>query len=640
MSLITATGLAKSYGALDVFQNLSVEIPHGARIALVGPNGAGKTTLLRILIGEESPTEGKISRKRGLTIGYLPQEMDFEASDRVLWDEMLDAFGDLLALERRIAEMEAKMAEPEQFEALSERYGEALERFELMGGYEYEARIRQVLTGLGFGEDDFRRPMSQLSGGQRTRALLARLLLARPMLLVLDEPTNHLDIEAMEWLERFLGGWEGAVLMVSHDRYFMDRVARTIWELDNGRLDVYRGNYSHYVRQREERRARQLAEYRARQEFIARQEEYIRRNIAGQNTRQAQGRRKRLERLMREKPIERPRERRTMRVEFGDVSRSGNEVLITEGLVIGYSADRPLMRLPDLVLRRGEVAALIGPNGIGKTTFLKTVLGQVPPLAGRVRIGAGVRIGYVAQEHSALNPTRSVLDSVLDVSDLTVSQARDFLAAYLFTGDDVFKSVGALSGGERSRLAIARLILTGANFLLLDEPTNHLDIPSQEAFQTVLADFPGTVLLVSHDRYLIDALATQIWEAASVMGDKPGAESAAELTVFDGPYREYLEWRRDVDKTGGGANFPADGKSDREKPPRRGGLSPYKLARRLEELEADIQELEMELARLTAGLERASVDGHPDRIAELGKRYAEIEAILEARLREWEELAG
>jgi ATP-binding cassette subfamily F protein 3 len=650
MSVLTASRLAKSYGALDVFENVSVEIPHGAKIALVGPNGAGKTTLLRLLVGRESPTQGTVTCMRGLRIGFLPQEAQLPG-ERTLWDEMLTAFADLRALEGKLRALEAQMANRANDE-LMERYGELQARFEGQGGYDYELQIRLVLEGLGFDrEADFKRPLAQLSGGQKTRALLARLLLERPDLLVLDEPANHLDLKALEWLEAFLVKWEGALLLVSHDRYFMDRVVNVVWELNWGQLQLYHGNYSHYAQQRGERHARLLVEYQAQQEHITKEQEYIRRNIAGQNTRQAQGRRKRLARFMRDEAISRPRQDMTMRLRLQTELRSGDKVLMTRGLVVGYAEDpAPLFTPPDITLYRGEVAALIGPNGVGKTTFLKTVMGELPPLGGESRLGASVRVGYFAQGHEDLNPDRTILEEILAVQNLPISQARHYLGRFLFQGDDVFKPISALSGGERGRVALARLALSGANLLLLDEPTNHLDIPSQEILQAVLADFDGTILLVSHDRYLIDALATQIW-----------ALDEGKLVVFEGPYQEYLQARsqgvsdKRLETSGfkplgvhaesqlasepkepGGKKARTRGKSNgRPEKPR---LSPYARARRIREVEDNIDRLEVRLVELSGELGQAGGEGDVERVRVLGDEYAAVEARLQASLEEWESL--
>ena len=624
MSILTVSNLTKFYGPDEIFSGVTAEIPHRARIALVGPNGAGKTTLLNILAGLDIPTEGSVTKAKGLRIGFLPQRPEL-MGDHVLWDEMLSAFAELREMEAELARLETALADPDQHDTAMERYGELQEKFEFAGGYTYEQRIRRVLHGLSFSPEDYHRPLAQLSGGQKTRALLGRLLLEEPDLLLLDEPTNHLDIDAIEWLENYLKEFTGAVLAVSHDRYFMDAVATTVWELDFGTLETYRGNYSHYVRQREERHERLLQEYEAQQEFIAKQEEYIRRNIAGQNTRQAKGRLRRLERLKRDELILRPRERRDMHLRMKATVRSGDLVLRTRNLTVGW--DEPLFQAPDITLVRGEVAALIGPNGVGKSTFVKTIVEQIPPLSGEVKIGAAVKIGYFAQAHEMLNPKNSILDEVLSVKEMGLGEARNYLGLFLFSGDDVFRPVETLSGGERGRVALAKLALSGANFLVLDEPTNHLDISSQEVLQNVLSDFKGTILLVSHDRYLIDALATQIW-----------AVNPGEMQVFNGTYQEYLtarEKQREADTAASSSKPAQNGGKTSEK---KHGLNPYQLKQRLDEIEATIHTLEAQLQTLTADIETASAQGNAERVRELGEAYTQTEADLQAAMQDWERL--
>jgi ATP-binding cassette subfamily F protein 3 len=639
MSLLTATNLAKSFGADDIFEGISVEIPHKARIALVGPNGAGKTTLLNILTGADTPTEGTVTTAKGLRIGFLPQRPEL-AGDHSVWQEMLNAFTDLRRMETRLQQLEHDLADPAKHDAALAAYGDLQHRFEDAGGYTYETRIKMVLQGLSFSPDEYDRPLTKLSGGQRTRALLGRLLLDSPDLLVLDEPTNHLDINAVEWLEAFLKDFPGAVLAVSHDRYFMDVFATAVWELDFGTLETYRGNYSHYTQQRIERYERRMKEYEAQQEFLAKEEEYIRRNIAGQNTRQAKGKLKRLETMKkRGKLLTRPRERKTMHLKMGAVSRSGDKVLMTKNLAVGYAdAPAPLFTAPDITLYRGEVAALIGPNGVGKSTFLKTALGQLPPLSGEVKIGASVEIGYFAQAHELLNPKNSIIDEVMTVKAMMPAEARNFLGQFLFSGDDVFRPIETLSGGERGRVALAKLALSGANLLLLDEPSNHLDIDSQEILQNVLANFGGTILLVSHDRYLIDALATQIWAAS------PGA-----LEVFEGTYSEWAAARAaasaespapakkvNIPTASNGDGKPAAPSGNGKK---RHGLNPYQLEKRLAQVEAQVIELEERVAALTEAITQASTEGDAARIQALGEEYNQAEADLQAAMAEWELLA-
>jgi ATP-binding cassette subfamily F protein 3 len=396
MSLISACNLAKSFGSEDIFSDISLAVPKHARIGLVGPNGVGKTTLLRILIGEDTASQGTIQHSKSLHIGYLPQEAALE-SGRTLWDECLSVFDELLGWQAQLRDMDVQMGANHEDADFIEKYSRLQERFEQAGGYTYENEIERTLSGLGFARDEYHKPLEILSGGQRTRAYLARLLLSNPDLLLLDEPTNHLDIQAMEWLEGYLKNWDGAVLLVSHDRYFLDRTVSVIWEMTPA-LEIYHGNYSDYLKQREERYERQLKEYEAQQEFIAKEEEYIRRNIAGQNTRQAQGRRRRLERLLSDARLAPPQKTRRLKFRLKTDARSGDLVLRTYDLKVGYQDDKKvLIDVPDLVLQRGECVAIMGPNGAGKTTFLKTLLDNIPPLGGRVAMGGNVQVGYFAQ---------------------------------------------------------------------------------------------------------------------------------------------------------------------------------------------------------------------------------------------------
>jgi ATP-binding cassette subfamily F protein 3 len=623
--------LSKHFGAQDVFDGVNVQIAHGERAALVGPNGAGKTTLLRILAGLETLSAGQVYRAKGLRVGYLPQEVMLTNVEGTLWELAHAAFAHLqqqAAVLRRLEEAMSATTDPAERDQLLARYGEAQAAFELAGGYTYEQQMRQVLSGLGFDEEDYHRPLTQLSGGQQTRAHLARLLLDAPDLLLLDEPTNHLDVAAVEWLEDYLQSWPGALVVVAHDRYFLDKVATKVWDLDFGRVEVYRGNYSAYLGQRTERRERQQREFKRQQTFVAKEEEFIRRNIAGQRTKEAQGRRKRLERLERVEPT---LTEKHIKLDLSADLRSGDLVLATYDLVVGYEPDAPLFTCPDLEIRRGDRVALLGPNGAGKTTFVKTILKEVKPLAGRVRLGAAVEIGYFAQAHAGLDPSRSVLDEVLSVENLPLGQARNYLGRFLFSGDDVFKPVGALSGGERARVALAKLTLLGANFLVLDEPTNHLDIPSQEILQEVLSDFPGTILLVSHDRYFVDALATQVW--ALEEGNLYLSRARSGLR----PYGAYLADRQARRETAGQEAPPTNGRTVARESQLEALQKREQLRRRraLAELEAAIAAAETRLADLAAALEEASQAQAIDRLQALGRDYQATEAELGRLLNQW-----
>ncbi len=623
MSILTASNLAKSYGPQDVFEGVSLEVPHGAKIALVGPNGSGKTTLLHLIAGLEKLTAGTIHRAKGLCVAYLPQQADL-CSTGTLLEAMLEIFADLQTQAAELRRLEAAMADPATSEEALQKYGPALEAFEQAGGYTYEQRIEQVLSGLGFNEDDdFHRPVAQLSGGQKTRAMLARLLLEEPDLLLLDEPTNHLDLAGIEWLENYLKAWKGAVVVVAHDRAFLDTVVERVWELEWGRLERYRGNYSAYVVHKAERLALQRARHERQQQFIARTEEFIRRNIAGQRSREAKGRQKRLARLER---IERPQEYRPLSLDLGNAARSGDLALGLYDLTVGYDPATPLFTVQESELRRGQRVALLGPNGSGKTTLVRTILSEVPPLAGRVRVGASVHLGYFAQAHTDLDPEKTVIETILDTGELTTSQARNLLGRYRFSGDDVFKCVEDLSGGEQARVALAVLTLQGANILILDEPTNHLDIPSQEVLQEALSDFGGTLLLVTHDRYLIRRLTTCVW-----------AIEDGQLWEFKEGYEEYHEWetqRRQERRVRRETREQTE--REREREARKAAeREAARRARSQAELEEAIHQLETRLAQLEAQLAVASEQQQVERVRQLGAEHACVKAELDALLAAW-----
>jgi len=624
MSIVTANQLAKSYGAQDIFWDVSLQIARSDKIALVGPNGAGKTTLLRIIAGLEAPTAGQVHRARNLRIGYLPQEAQL-SSERTLYEEMLTVFAHLQAQQAELRRLEQQMADPAQREAAMKRYGEVLHAFELAGGYRYESEIRMVLAGLGFPEEDQHQPLSILSGGQKTRALLAKLLLSNPDLLLLDEPTNHLDLAAIQWLEDYLVNWKGSLVVVAHDRYFLDKVVGRVWELSFGRLEEYPGNYSRYVALRTERMERRLAEYEAQQKYIQKTEDFIRRYKAGQRSKEARGRQKKLERLSR---LERPRELKKMSFSIETNLRGADFVLIIENLAIGYQPGQPLFTCPSLYLCRGERVAILGPNGSGKTTFLKTIIGEVLPLAGRVRIGENVKLGYLAQAHEGLNNENTILDEILRVRNLPLQKARGFLGRFLFSGDDVFKPVRDLSGGERSRLALAKLALEGANFLLLDEPTNHLDIASQEVLEEVLANFDGTILLVSHDRYLINSLATQVW-----------AIEDGEMRVYHGNYADYqAQTSRAVGEQEGKGAKERRGKGQEAR--KKEQEAKEKQETWVKQLEEDIAALEARLAALNQELVAASMAQDVEKLRELGMEYQRVDQELQQLLAQWVEASA
>jgi ATP-binding cassette, subfamily F, member 3 len=680
MSLITANSLSKSFGAEDLFSDVSFSVAKGARLALVGPNGIGKTTLLRILIGEEEPSSGTVTRAKSLRIGYLPQEADFELQGS-LWDVCLEPFADLIRMQEELEKLEIEMSDPAKREQALARYGSLQHNFEQRGGYIYQVRIKQVLTGLGFDPSDFEMSLDHLSGGQRTRAHLARLLLSNPDLLLLDEPTNHLDISAVEWLEGYLSQWEGAAVIVSHDRYFLDHACNALLEMAISGAEYYRGNYSTYLQEREIRWNHRFEIFESEKEKLLKEVEYIKKNISGQNTLQAKGKLKRLTRVVQaieqvgmdtvsnsnwselgvatttspfsvEEAERRVRALRPPQRHMPDLGlhlrstmRSGDLVIRTKNLKVGYATERNLpekflFSAPDIELRRLDCAALIGPNGAGKSTFLKTILGQIQPLAGEVILGASLQVGYFAQAHEGLDPEKTVLDEILAQSPgMLPYQGRDYLGKYLFSGDDAFKKVSMLSGGERGRLALAKLSLQDTNLLLLDEPTNHLDVSSQEVLQSVLDAYQGTILLVTHDRYLVDALATQVWE---INPDE------SQMTTFNGTYSQMKEERAALSLSKGekeaarlttqqvekietrNANIEARrAKSKETKEERR------KIAQ-LQELENTIAELEAKLANLSMQLESPFVK--PAEAAKLGTEYERVQREMDAKLDEWERM--
>ncbi len=626
MALLSVNNLARYFGAQKIFTEISLEVHAGECVALVGRNGCGKSTLLDIIAGGLEPDAGNVILARDTRIGYLPQVPDFD-SEGTLWDAMVRVFAELLAQQTELRRLEARMGSDDDAirEAAMARYGTLLDAFDLAGGFTFEARIGKVLGGLGFSEAEFRQPVAHLSGGQRTRALLARLLLEEPDLLLLDEPTNHLDLEGIEWLEEQLQQWRGAIVVVAHDREFLDAIAGRVLEMEFGKIAAYRGNYTAYVEQRAERRARRRAAYEAQQAHIAETEAYIRRYKAGQRSKQAQGREKRLERMER---IEAVRETDNIHVNLQTTFRSGDLVLGLYRLQAGYVPGEPLVTVDELEVKRGQRVTLMGPNGSGKTTLLRTILKQIPPLAGRLRVGAAVRMGYFAQIQQHLDPARSVLDTLLYAGMDSMAETRSFLARYGFRGDTVFKEVGVLSGGEQARVALALLTLQRANLLLLDEPTNHLDIDSQEVLQEVIRDFNGTVLLVSHDRYLIRQVATHVW-----------ALDDGELRVFDEGYAAYAAWHQQQREMPSARQTAVDAEKAQRAAERQAQREQQRALarqqRRLEDLEDEIHTLEARLQELTTALDIAGRAQDVGRVAKLGAEYHDVEAKMNRLLEAW-----
>jgi ATP-binding cassette subfamily F protein 3 len=638
-------------------------------MAIVGPNGIGKTSLMRILVGADEPTSGTVSRTRGVRIGYLSQEADFKMTGTI-WTACESVFDHFKDEQEELHRLEGLMSDPDQLEETMERYGKLQEEFERRGGYTYLTKIRQVLTGLGFSEADYQLDLDHLSGGQRTRGFLARLLLEDPDLLLLDEPTNHLDIAAVEWLEGYLSQWEGAAIIISHDRFFLDKASNAILEMFPGATETYRGNYTAYLKQRAERMARRQEVFDSEKEKLQKEMEYIRKNVAGQNVLQAKGKLKRISRIVqaieqigmeaalkqkwsetagevsvtmsimgvdeagrRINALQSPvRQLPNLHLRLAAAKRSGDMVIRTEKLEVGFS-DKFLFRSPNIDLRRGDCAALIGPNGAGKSTFLKTILGQIPPLAGEVTLGESLHIGYFAQAHESLDPQKSVIDEIMYATGWLPQKAREYLGKYLFSGDDAFKMVSMLSGGERGRLALAKLALQDTNLLLLDEPTNHLDIPSQEILEAVLDDYEGTILLVTHDRYLVDAIATQIWEIDT---------DESHLIIFKGIYSQLKEEReKDLARRAAAQAEREEAEARKKETPKAKGVTTQEDKKK----NAKKQELEKKIAALEAQLSEIGEQlAHPPKdagaVVKLAKDYDLVQKEMESTLAEWEALQG
>jgi ATP-binding cassette subfamily F protein 3 len=650
----------KSYGSQDVLRGASLQINPGEHVGLVGRNGAGKTTLFRLIGGEETPDEGDVVRARGLNLGRLEQHVDFEPGMTV-HESALAAFGRLQQIEHEMHELEHRMADAtDDLDAVLERYSDLQHEFEREGGFEYAARAEAILFGLGFEREMWQLETEKLSGGQKNRLGMARLLLAEPDVLLLDEPTNHLDVAGVEWLEEFLSSYASAYVIISHDRYFLDRSCRRIIEVENGKAVSYNGNYSAFLVEREERREAQRRAYENQQHLIAKTEEFIRRNLAGQKTKQAKSRRTMLQKMDRVEAVRADQSQGNFQLK--GVERTGNQTLIVKELAVGYPG-KVLATDITFTLSRGEALGVIGPNGSGKTTFIKTLLNKLTPLAGDARWGTKVNIGYYAQQLDDLDDRNEIIMELRRVapSTVTAGELRGFLAKFLFVGDDVYKHVRDLSGGEKGRLALAKLIYSRVNVLVLDEPTNHLDIPSREALEEALDAYEGTIITISHDRYFLDRVATQILAL--------DGQSAAEH--YDGDYTEYHDWKAltraeaasakaarekqasapPAKPTARAAASPAqggDGANASRKGNSSGGQKGGKkkshggggAARTTQLIESEIAEAEKRLATLSDELSRPEVGRDAGRVMTLNDEYQETDARLRSLYAEWEQVSA
>jgi ATP-binding cassette, subfamily F, member 3 len=660
--LFRLSDVYKSYGSQDVLRGASLQINPGERVGLVGRNGAGKTTVFRLVSGEETTDRGDVVRARGIRLGLLAQHVHFEPGSTV-HESALAAFGHLQQIEHQMHELEHRMAEAgDDLEKILERYSDLQHEFEREGGFEYAARAEAILQGLGFDREQWSLETEKLSGGQQNRLGLVRLLLAEPDVLLLDEPTNHLDVGAVEWLEEFLQNYSSAYVIISHDRYFLDRACRRIIDLENGRASSYSGNYSAYLVEREERREAQQRAYENQRQLIEKTEEFIRRNLAGQKTKQAKSRRTMLAKLERVEAVRADRSSGDFQLQA--IERTGNHVLMVNQAAIGYPG-KVLARDISFILRRGECVGVIGPNGSGKTTFLKTILNKIPPLSGEVRWGTKVQIGYYAQQLDDLDDRNEIIMELRRVasSAATAGELRSFLGKFHFSGDDVYKHVRDLSGGEKGRLALAKLIYSRVNVLVLDEPTNHLDIPSREALEEALDAYEGTIITISHDRYFLDRVATQIlaldgegraehydgdyteyhdWKAAGRVSPGQSAQAAGERMVEFLPAVSVQENRKHPSvtettekKTARAKQAPRKAKSLAVKVIKRQKAK----ARTSETIEAEIADAEKRLSEISERMGDAEVARDPSRLHVLNQDYKQTDARLRELYSEWERVA-
>lgn len=630
MIILQANKIERSFAGEVLFDNLNLQVDERDRIALVGKNGAGKSTLLKILVGEEEPTSGEINKKKDISLSYLAQDSRFE-SENTIYDEMLHVFDDLRRTEKQLRQMELEMGEKsgEDLNKLMSDYDRLSENFRQAGGFTYEADIRAILNGFKFDESMWQMKIAELSGGQNTRLALAKMLLEKPNLLVLDEPTNHLDIETIAWLENYLVNYSGALIIVSHDRYFLDKVATITLDLTKHSLDRYVGNYSRFVELKEQKLATEAKNYEKQQKEIAALEDFVNRNLVrASTTKRAQSRRKQLEKMER---LDKPEAgKKSANMTFQSEKTSGNVVLTVENAAIGY--DGEILSDPiNLDLRKMNAVAIVGPNGIGKSTFIKSIVDQIPFIKGEKRFGANVEVGYYDQTQSKLTPSNTVLDELWNDFKLTPEvEIRNRLGAFLFSGDDVKKSVGMLSGGEKARLLLAKLSMENNNFLILDEPTNHLDIDSKEVLENALIDFDGTLLFVSHDRYFINRVATHVLELS---------ENGS--TLYLGDYDYYVEKKAEVEmiqteeisttnqaKEASPVNdYQAQKESQKEA---------RKLMRQIESLEAEIEELESQSQDISEQMLETNDAG---KLVELQAELDKISHRQEEAMLEWEELS-
>ena len=631
MERIRMIGLGKSFGVRQVFSNVSFEIKEGDRIALVGPNGAGKSTLLKCILGIEELDEGQVVMSPVASIGYLQQDVNL--GDASLAEEIETAWEDVHALENKLQELTAYLETHEASESDLQRLDYLQNRLEWLGGYDYEQKTKRIVYGLGFTDEDLYKPANAFSGGQKTRINLAKALVRSPDFLFLDEPTNHLDMEMLEWLEGYLSSYRGGILIVSHDRYFMDRIVTGVVELDHHKATTYRGNYSRYVAQREERLKADTIAYEKQQEYIKKTEEYIDKYRAGIKSKMARGRQSQLNRLER---LEAPETSHSLDFKFPPAAMSADKVLVLDHVSIGYKTDDPIIDDVSVVVRRGESVALIGPNGAGKSTMVKAIVGELFPTEGHIDIGNRVQVGYFSQEHEELHDRWQVVDEIINNYNFTEEKARNVLGSFLFKGDDVFKLVGDLSGGERARLALLKLFLQGDNFLILDEPTNHLDVPTREIVERALQQFGGTCFIISHDRYFLDQVSTR----TLVLENKGLTEYLGNYSYYKEKLKEQqdiadlTEVVEEVAKEDVKSEAKTISTSPSDEPKKK--TNTYMVEKQLAEVEEEIARLEATMKMYEVQLANPVVQQDLAEMENISKQLSDTESNLQKLYEKWE----
>lgn len=633
MIIAQAQDLEQRFGGNIIFSNISFSVPDNARIGLVGPNGAGKTTLLKIMTGQQEPTSGQFTINKGLKVGYIAQENGLD-EDKTIWDEMLTVFNDLIEKNKKITKMQEQIADHPEDEDLLKRYDQLAYDFEQEGGFTYQAEIKSILNGFNFKENTWNKVIGTLSGGEKTRLAFVKLLLQKPPVLLLDEPTNYLDLDTLDWLEAFLKNYQGAIITVSHDQYLLDHLANQIFELNFGKLTTFKGNYSQYVKERELMDSQQEAAYEKQQEKIKKEEEFIQKNLVrASTTKRAQSRRKVLDKMERIKP---PKHKQKVRINFTSERPSGKEVLIAKDLTIGYP-DKVMVSDIDFQVNKNDRVAIIGPNGIGKSTLLKTIMKKLEPKGGSIKYGVSLDIGYYDQELQSLDPSKTVLDTIWDRhKTMPEKDVRSILASFLFTAEDIDKTVGQLSGGQKARLTLTVLSLEKDNFLLMDEPTNHLDIEAKEVLEEALDNYDGTLLFVSHDRYFINELANKIISVRD-----------GHAKIYNGNYSYYLDEKA---KQAAAAQEAEAQKAETETTPaasqNKGKLSyqeqkardsqKRKLERAVSDAEAKIEKLEAEEKEIQTEMANPEIAASFEKLGPLQEKLSAVQKQLDQANNDWE----